>query len=69
MSNRFHIFNLSGENSSSFAESGQEVLTLVDGGEDGQVIPLAPLIVKARALDVIFAIDAVSVSLTHLSRF
>ncbi|KAG1861740.1 hypothetical protein DFJ58DRAFT_725585 [Suillus subalutaceus] len=31
---------------------------MVDGGEDGEVIPLQPLLVKARGVDVIFAIDA-----------
>ncbi|KAF1997388.1 lysophospholipase [Amniculicola lignicola CBS 123094] len=33
-------------------------LTLVDGGEDGQNIPLNPLIQPIRAVDVIFAIDS-----------
>jgi lysophospholipase len=33
-------------------------LTLVDGGEDGQNIPLYPLIQPQRGLDVIFAIDS-----------
>ncbi|KAF8476934.1 lysophospholipase [Kalaharituber pfeilii] len=33
-------------------------LTLVDGGLDGQNIPLQPLIQPARALDVIFAVDS-----------
>ena len=33
-------------------------LTLVDGGEDGQNIPLYPLIQPFRAVDVIFAIDS-----------
>lgn len=33
-------------------------LTLVDGGEDGQNIPLYPLIQPQRELDVIFAIDS-----------
>jgi lysophospholipase len=54
-----------GQNSSTFPESNQEVLTLVDGGEDGQVIPLAPLVLKARALDVVIAIDAVRNLLTR----
>ena len=35
-------------------------LSLVDGGEDREVVPLAPLLVKARNLDVIVAIDASS---------
>jgi len=42
-----------------FVDSSQPVLTMVDGGEDGQVIPLQPLLVKARGVDVIIAIDAV----------
>lgn len=33
-------------------------LTLVDGGEDGQNIPLSPLIQPYRHVDVIFAIDS-----------
>jgi lysophospholipase len=33
-------------------------LTLVDGGEDGQNIPLNPLIQPVRAVDVIFAVDS-----------
>jgi lysophospholipase len=33
-------------------------LTLVDGGEDGQNIPLYPLIQPVRGVDVIFAIDS-----------
>lgn len=33
-------------------------LTLVDGGEDGQNIPLNPLIQPIRGVDVIFAIDS-----------
>ncbi|KAF2116118.1 lysophospholipase catalytic domain-containing protein [Lophiotrema nucula] len=35
-----------------------ERLTLVDGGEDGQNIPLNPLIQPVRAVDVIFAVDS-----------
>nr|POF17910.1 lysophospholipase 3 [Quercus suber] len=35
-----------------------ERLTLVDGGEDGQNIPLHPLIQPVREVDVIFAIDS-----------
>jgi hypothetical protein len=42
-----------------FIDSSQTVLSMVDGGEDGEVIPMQPLLVKARDLDVIFAIDAV----------
>jgi lysophospholipase len=43
-----------------FINSAQTNLNMVDGGEDGEVIPLQPLLVKARGVDVIFAIDAVS---------
>jgi lysophospholipase len=46
--------------SSTFIDSTEEDLILVDGGEDGEVIPLQPLMVKARGVDVIIAIDAVS---------
>ncbi|KAF8139033.1 lysophospholipase catalytic domain-containing protein [Boletus edulis] len=41
-----------------FLSSNQTYLTLLDGGEDGQVIPLQPLLVKARGVDTILAIDA-----------
>lgn len=40
-----------------FPQSNQTFLRLVDGGEDGEVIPLQPLLVKAREIDVILAID------------
>ena len=33
-------------------------LRLVDGGEDGEVIPIQPLLVHARGVDTIIAIDA-----------
>ncbi|KAF9235204.1 lysophospholipase catalytic domain-containing protein [Melanogaster broomeanus] len=41
-----------------FIASNQVDLSLVDGGEDGEVIPLQPLLVKARGVDTILAIDA-----------
>jgi hypothetical protein len=44
---------------SSFIDASETELTLVDGGLDGQVIPLQPLFVKSRNLDVVIAIDAV----------
>lgn len=34
------------------------VLELVDGGEDGEVMPIQPLLVGARGVDVILALDA-----------
>ena len=43
-----------------FLDSNETFLTLDDGGEDGEVVPIQPLLVKARGLDVIVAIDAVS---------
>ncbi|KAI1365989.1 lysophospholipase [Xylaria arbuscula] len=41
-----------------------ELLTLIDGGEDLQNIPLHPLIQPTRAVDVIFAVDS-SADTTH----
>lgn len=49
-----------------FISSNQTDLSLVDGGEDGEVIPIQPLLVKARGLDIILAIDAVSTALALL---
>ena len=46
-----------------FIDSAQRVLSLVDGGEDGQLIPIQPLLVKARKVDVIIAIDGVRVNI------
>lgn len=42
-----------------------DALTLVDGGEDGQNIPLYPLLQPIRGVDVIFAIDS-SADTTYL---
>ena len=44
-----------------FIDSSETALKLVDGGEDGEVIPVQPLLVKAREVDVIVVIDAVRV--------
>jgi len=43
-----------------FQDSNTTSLSLVDGGENKEVVPLGPLLVKARHLDVIVAIDASS---------
>ena len=43
-----------------YIDSNQTILALVDGGDDGQISPLQPFLVKARGVDVILAIDAVS---------
>lgn len=42
-----------------------ETLTLVDGGEDGQNIPLHPVIQPVRHVDVVFAVDSTSNSDTQ----
>lgn len=49
--------------SETFLSSNQTDLRLVDGGEDGENIPLQPLLVKARGLDTILVIDAVSTTI------
>lgn len=46
-----------GYNNDTNPVAGLETLTLVDGGEDGQNIPLHPLIQPNRHVDVIFAVD------------
>jgi lysophospholipase len=51
--NPFYYFN-NDTNRNAFSKQ----LTLVDGGEDLQNIPLSPLIQPFRAVDVIFAVDA-----------
>lgn len=43
-----------------FPDTDSALLTLVDGGEDGETTPFQPLLVKARGIDTIIAIDAVS---------
>jgi lysophospholipase len=47
-----------GWNLASNSHSDDRTLTLVDGGEDLQNIPLTPLIQPVRAVDVIFAVDS-----------
>ncbi|KAI9894630.1 MAG: Lysophospholipase 1 [Vezdaea aestivalis] len=44
-------------NNGSNPSAPNKQLTLVDGGEDNQNLPLNPLIQPARAIDVIFALD------------
>jgi lysophospholipase len=43
-----------------FIASNEQFLELVDGGEDGEVMPIQPLLVKAREVDVVLLLDAVS---------
>ncbi|KAK4700976.1 lysophospholipase, partial [Phenoliferia sp. Uapishka_3] len=45
-------------NSTIFESAGNDILQLTDGGEDGENLPLAPLLVKARGQDAIIALDA-----------
>ena len=42
-----------------FIDSNQTIIALVDGGSDGQVSPIQPMLVKARGVDVIFVSDTV----------
>ncbi|KAJ5944310.1 hypothetical protein N7516_004478 [Penicillium verrucosum] len=51
--NPFYKYN---EHSSPYAS--QKLLDVVDGGEDGQNVPLHPLIQTERHVDVIFAVDS-----------
>ncbi|KAI0650992.1 lysophospholipase [Trametes meyenii] len=41
-----------------YADAGSADLALVDGGEDGETTPFQPLLVRARGVDTIIAIDA-----------
>ena len=43
-----------------FLDSNESFIALADGGFDGEVVPIQPLLVKPRNVDVIIAIDAVS---------
>ena len=43
-----------------FPDSGQAFLKLDDGGSDSENLAVQPLLVKARNVDTIIAIDAVS---------
>lgn len=42
-----------------FVDKDQNLIQLVDGAENGENLPLQPLLVKARNVDVILALDAV----------
>ncbi|KAK7042581.1 lysophospholipase [Favolaschia claudopus] len=41
-----------------FSDSHETILSLIDGGEDGQIMPLQPMLVEDRKVDVIIAVDA-----------
>lgn len=44
-----------------YIDTKEDVLALTDGGADGQEIPFQPLLVTARGVDVIIALDMVSI--------
>lgn len=50
-----------------YIDSGTATLSLGDGGEDGENIPLQPLLIQARGVEVIIAVDTVRRS-TYFSR-
>ncbi len=55
-----HIPNaFQGVNPKGYIDSAAPILSLGDGGDDGQEIPFQPLLVKARGVDVIVGIDLV----------
>ncbi|EFQ36834.1 lysophospholipase catalytic domain-containing protein [Colletotrichum graminicola] len=54
-----------GWNPSTNPTANSSQLTLVDGGEDHQNIPLQPLIQPNRAVDVVFAVDSTSDTTFH----
>lgn len=49
-----------GVNPATFQDSSSQWLSLVDGGSNLEQVPLGSLFTKARALDVVIAVDASS---------
>ncbi|KAH9476207.1 Lysophospholipase 3 [Psilocybe cubensis] len=47
-----------GVNPRTYPSSSESYLSLVDGGSNGEVLPLQPLIMRSRGVDVIYAVDA-----------
>lgn len=43
---------------SSFVDTNQDYLDMIDGGSNGENVPLGPLFVKSRDLEVIVAVDS-----------
>lgn len=41
-----------------FIDAGETIIAMSDGGSDGEAVPIQPLLVKARGVDTIFAIDS-----------
>ncbi len=56
--NSFQNWNPATLSNYSFESAGNAILEITDGGEDGQNVPLYPLLVKQRAVDFILATDA-----------
>lgn len=54
--NSFQNFQPSG--GFSFESSGNDILQLTDGGENGENVPISPLLIPAREIDFILAADA-----------
>lgn len=46
------------EGGKAFESAQNDILQLTDGGENGENVPIGPLLVKARAVDIVLAIDA-----------
>ena len=42
---------------STFLDTNETFLKLIDGGQNGEAIPFQPLLVKARGIDTIIALD------------
>ncbi|GAA6035969.1 hypothetical protein JCM8097_005191 [Rhodosporidiobolus ruineniae] len=50
--------NFQPESGVAFESAGNTVLQITDGGENGENVPIGPLLVKAREVDIVVAIDA-----------
>jgi len=50
--------NFQPEGGFTFESSSNDILQITDGGENGENVPISPLLVKARELDFILAADA-----------
>ncbi|GAA6020201.1 hypothetical protein JCM10207_004367 [Rhodosporidiobolus poonsookiae] len=50
--------NFSPEGGATFESSGNDILQITDGGENGENVPIGPLLVKSREIDIVVAVDA-----------
>jgi len=55
-----------GVNASVYEDSAQHFIALVDAGNNGEAVPNQPLLVKARKVEVIIAVDGVSFTVLYL---